>query len=226
MHTRVKDFLGSVRYASPQFIRGEDFDSSDDVYSIGCTLLEIVTGLLPYHQHERKVTLPSVVLQGPPDIPRTVSELASGLDVLIRGCVHPKRSRRPTLSELADYFETGRLTDYITIERARQHGDDVGVPVLKVDDYDFFVDLGGAKPLSTATCKVIRLGQPLTLPSSGHTQITQRLIGNARMVHVHGSLAQYRFLPTVDSQANVNSVAYGLPHPKIDMVEVGDRVVL
>jgi len=83
MHTRVKDFLGSVRYASPQFIRGEAFEPSDDVYSLGCTFLELVTGRQPYEEEERKVLLPAIVLQAPPVVPSEISVLAEGLDVLL-----------------------------------------------------------------------------------------------------------------------------------------------
>jgi len=43
LHTSVGDFIESVRYASPQFITGDAFEASDDVYSLGATLHLLVT---------------------------------------------------------------------------------------------------------------------------------------------------------------------------------------
>ncbi len=44
LHTSVGDFIGSIRYPAPQFLRGEQFDFPDDVYSLGATLYLPVTG--------------------------------------------------------------------------------------------------------------------------------------------------------------------------------------
>ena len=68
LHTKVKDFIGSLRYASPQFILGEDFDYTDDVYSIGATFLELLSGSMPYADVERKPVLPIKIINGPPEI--------------------------------------------------------------------------------------------------------------------------------------------------------------
>lgn len=225
MHTRVKDFLGSVRYASPQFLRGEEFDPSDDVYSLGCTFLELVTGKQPFHQEERKVLLPSIVLQGPPEVPESVSAFAHGLDVLIRGCTHPERSRRPTLEELAEFFETSKPTDYMHLERVRQYEDQHGWPVLRVDGYEIYLDLAGKPVSQDREFKVVRLGQPILVPSTGQMHIPQRLIGKAKHLHTSGTLAHFRFTPDIDTRVNIDAGIYGLPRPALDMVEVGDRVV-
>jgi serine/threonine protein kinase len=226
MHTRVKDFLGSVRYASPQFLRGEEFDSSDDVYSLGCTFLELLTGQQPYHQEERKVLLPSIVMHGPPDVPNSISASAPGLDILIRGCTHPDRSRRPTLSELAEFFEASNLTDYVNLERVRQYEDQNGWPVLQVDKYEIYLDLASRPVIEDREFKVVRLGKPILVPSTGQMHIPQRLIGKAKHLHTSGTLAHFRFTPDIDARISIDAKVYGLPSPTFDMVEVGDRVVV
>ncbi len=225
MHTRVKDFLGSVRYSSPQFLRGEEFDPSDDVYSLGCTFLELITGKQPYHQEERKVLLPSIVMQGPPEIPDSIAELADGLDVLLRGCTHSQRSRRPTLHELGEYLEVGKSTDYIQLERGRQYEDQRGWTVLHVDGYDIYLDVGKTSIYTHQDYKVVRLGEPILLPSTGQKQLPQRLIGKAKHLHTSNTLAHFRYTPNIEQKMNIDAEIYGLPNPVLDMVKVGDRVV-
>src|SRR5690606_368692 len=66
MHTQVKDFIGSIRFASPQFVRGEKFAPEDDIYGLGTIAFELATGERVYDGVERKTLLPTEILQRPP----------------------------------------------------------------------------------------------------------------------------------------------------------------
>jgi eukaryotic-like serine/threonine-protein kinase len=70
---------GSPAYMSPEQTRGDTLDARTDVYSLGVTMFEALTGALPYEAHSigelflKKCTAP----------PRRVSELVSGVDPLL-----------------------------------------------------------------------------------------------------------------------------------------------
>jgi eukaryotic-like serine/threonine-protein kinase len=41
--------IGTLRYFSPEMVRGEQLDAGTDVYHIGIILFELVTGMSPFH---------------------------------------------------------------------------------------------------------------------------------------------------------------------------------
>ncbi len=57
--TSVGDVFGSPAYMSPEQCGGEELDTRSDIYSIGCTLFESLTGRTPFASH-----IPSAVFFG------------------------------------------------------------------------------------------------------------------------------------------------------------------
>ncbi|ABF43235.1 serine/threonine protein kinase [Candidatus Koribacter versatilis Ellin345] len=49
--TSSGSLLGSVHYISPEQIRGETMDARSDLYAVGVTLFEVITGRLPIQGH-------------------------------------------------------------------------------------------------------------------------------------------------------------------------------
>jgi len=94
-----------------------------------------------------------------------------------------------------------------------------------VENYDIFIDLGAQTAIDGKAYKVVRLGDPLIVPSTGQISIPQQLIGTAIHRHSNGALAHFRFIPNIDSGASIDAKVYGLPMPSVDMVRAGDRLV-
>jgi len=48
--TRRRSAVGSAYYTAPEVIESEAYSARADIWSVGCTLLELVTGKPPYYE--------------------------------------------------------------------------------------------------------------------------------------------------------------------------------
>src|SRR5580704_5152669 len=75
--------LGSVNYMPPEQVKGEPVDERSDLYSLGVSLYEMVTGQLPFMGHS-SYSLMSAHLEETPKPPITVRpDLPAGLNEII-----------------------------------------------------------------------------------------------------------------------------------------------
>ncbi|HEY5335241.1 MAG TPA: Stk1 family PASTA domain-containing Ser/Thr kinase, partial [Mycobacteriales bacterium] len=77
--TQTAQILGTAQYLSPEQARGEHVDGRSDIYSTGCVLYELLTGVPPFqgesavavaYQHVREDPLPPSQID--PDLPATL----------------------------------------------------------------------------------------------------------------------------------------------------------
>jgi serine/threonine protein kinase len=96
-HTATGATIGTAKYMSPEQIRSEKVDERSDIYSLGVTLYEMISGQTPY-QADSVMTLAMMVLNDPlPDI----RKLRSGIpDNLI------SVSEKALQKDAADRFQT------------------------------------------------------------------------------------------------------------------------
>lgn len=70
--TAMGEIFGSPSYMSPEQCSGSAVDARSDIYSIGCTLFEVLTGFVPY---QGETALETVIMHQEHDLP-TLSEVA------------------------------------------------------------------------------------------------------------------------------------------------------
>jgi serine/threonine protein kinase len=121
--TGEHEFLGTVAYASPEQLQGEEVDHRSDIYSFGCIVFEMLTGRPPFPGGDL-LSLVTRRLTGPAPRPATlVADLPDWLDEAVARALTTRRENRwPDISAfaagLAGLGETATVTGGIP----RAHG--------------------------------------------------------------------------------------------------------
>lgn len=85
---------GSLAYMSPEQVRGEDVDERTDVWSLGVTLLELLTTVAPFAGPTEAETRRRI-LAGDGSLPSTAGRPIGGdVAVVVATCLAPERERR------------------------------------------------------------------------------------------------------------------------------------
>ncbi|KAK4529481.1 hypothetical protein CCYA_CCYA01G0338 [Cyanidiococcus yangmingshanensis] len=92
-HTMV----GTPWYIAPEMIEGRPYDHSVDIWSLGCTVLELATGRRPYHALNGMAALFRMVQDKMPPIP---SDLSSECASFLRACWVWEPNQRPNAVDL------------------------------------------------------------------------------------------------------------------------------
>ncbi|HEX5115729.1 MAG TPA: serine/threonine-protein kinase [Pseudonocardiaceae bacterium] len=85
--------VGSVDYMAPERIRGKDNTAAGDMFSLGVTLYQAVTGVSPFHRDMPAASLAAILFEDPPP-PRC----PPGLSALIVRLLAKDPAQRPTVS--------------------------------------------------------------------------------------------------------------------------------
>ncbi|MBT9310680.1 serine/threonine protein kinase [Leptothoe kymatousa] len=133
------NFMGTMAYSSPEQMDGQELDYRTDIYSLGITMYEMLTGALPYQPrrntfggwHKAHTTyaprpLKSIIPLG------TSPKLLNGVSDLVMSCLSRNRSRRP---ESVDEI----LTTLMALQRD-------GVTPSKPLSFQFSEDTHGTLP--------------------------------------------------------------------------------
>lgn len=101
-NTISTNMMGSVHYSSPEQVRGGYSDAKSDIYSLGITMYEMVTGRVPF-DGESTVSIAIKHLQEEMEAPTKYAQIPHSLEQIIFKCTQKSVDRRyNTMSEVVD----------------------------------------------------------------------------------------------------------------------------
>lgn len=125
--TQAGTFKGKIGYVSPEAVSGMPLDGRNDVFALGVTLFELLTGQLPFRKDSEAATLRAIVHEQPPSPatinPTVVPDVAA---VVSRALEKNVGRRTPSAGQLRNEIEAlmGRLgmtaTAFTVAQYARQ----------------------------------------------------------------------------------------------------------
>ncbi|MCX7771684.1 MAG: PASTA domain-containing protein, partial [Clostridia bacterium] len=141
--------IGSVHYSSPEQVRGGYTDEKSDIYSIGVTIFEMLTGKLPF-DGETPVAVALKQIQDEPPMPSSLKPgIPAALDQIVLKCMaKSKKDRYESVTELINDLENVRTKPNesldIIIPNVKHEGDkfvtkkieNLGVEDLKTNQPD------------------------------------------------------------------------------------------
>lgn len=96
---------GTPAFMAPEVVRSGTHSKSSDIWSIGCTALEMLTGDIPWPAEDTRFSAMFKIAQGHhPPIPGTVSDLAKDF---MAHCFHREPEKRPTAASLLTHRFSG-----------------------------------------------------------------------------------------------------------------------
>ncbi|KAI9299170.1 hypothetical protein K502DRAFT_333969 [Neoconidiobolus thromboides FSU 785] len=99
-----KSLTGTPMYMAPEVITGGDKGKkgAQDIWSLGCCILEMVTGKRPWHNLDNEWAIMYHIASGHPPLPDTSQISPSGMDFL-KKCFITQPQHRPTAKQLLEH---------------------------------------------------------------------------------------------------------------------------
>ncbi|MGC5026481.1 serine/threonine-protein kinase [Tsukamurella sp. DT100] len=95
--------VGTLNYASPEQLSGEDLDGRSDQYSLACTAFQLLTGVAPFADSNAAVVISGHLNRPLPSVLDRRPDLSSAVDqVLARATAKDRTTRYPTSSAFAE----------------------------------------------------------------------------------------------------------------------------
>ena len=93
-NTITSNVMGSVHYTSPEQARGGYSDAKSDIYSLGVTLFEMLTGRVPFNGETTVAIAIKHIQEEMPSPKEFVPEIPDSVDSIIRKCCQKSPDRR------------------------------------------------------------------------------------------------------------------------------------
>lgn len=93
--TWIEHELGSALYLAPEFLRGDrGLDGRADIYSLGCVMYHMLTGLVPFDAKNAAVVLESHAIRTPTDPRELRKDLPAPVVDIVDRCLRKRREHR------------------------------------------------------------------------------------------------------------------------------------
>ena len=92
--TQTRTVMGTVAYMSPEQARGDRVDRRTDIWALGCTLFEMLTGQGPFHREQLQAALYAIVHEDPRPLSTLRPGLPADLDRILETCLRKDLDRR------------------------------------------------------------------------------------------------------------------------------------
>lgn len=92
--TRSRSMVGTLLYISPEQINGRDADVRSDIYTIGISLFEAVTGRLPFERRTDYGLMHAHILEEPPRPRQLKRDLPKALEKVILTAIEKEPDKR------------------------------------------------------------------------------------------------------------------------------------
>lgn len=107
--TQSDAFLGTTRYAPPEWLTRDPPEAADspalDVYSLGATFFEAITGSPPFAEHQNRFRISQAILNRPALLPFVAGYPPEVLE-LVRSMLAKSPTSRPSLQDCFDAVQT------------------------------------------------------------------------------------------------------------------------
>ncbi|MDR2045137.1 MAG: Stk1 family PASTA domain-containing Ser/Thr kinase [Clostridium sp.] len=176
-NTITSNVMGSVHYTSPEQARGGYSDEKSDIYSLGVTLFEMLTGRVPFNGETTVAIAIKHIQEELPSPKDYVPEIPDSVAGIVLKCCHKSPDRR--------YQNTGEL-----IADLKQS--------LITPDRDFVVRLEPEAEMSTRMVSDVEMTQIKNLSGrrdSGRLRDTGELTGNGHVPRNTGELSGTGYAP-------------------------------
>jgi serine/threonine protein kinase len=92
--TALAGSIGTPRYMSPEQVRGEDVNNQTDLYSLGVTIYELLTGMSPFYAQSLKDLTHKILHEEPAPPSRYRVDLPEILDRIVMRCLRKDLRKR------------------------------------------------------------------------------------------------------------------------------------
>lgn len=134
-NTITSNVMGSVHYTSPEQARGGYSDEKSDIYSLGVTLYEMLTGRVPFNG-ETTVAIAIKHIQEPMPSPRTyVGDIPISVEQIVLKCTQKSPDRRyQNMQELIDDLKRSLMTPDVDFVKLTDPDEDAATRAISEDE--------------------------------------------------------------------------------------------